>query len=324
MAGGHDLGTISGVLVPTCENMWGVLIFLRFFFVVGHAGVWQSLLIVFVSFMSSFFTTMSLSAMATNGPVEAGGAYFIISRALGHKLGGAVGCTYYLGLSLLAVLEVLGAVEVMLYVEPGLDAGAGVEGAVRLWAVILLIGLAVMVWGGMKLVSQLGIFFAAVVGLTLTSYYAGLIAAPLPGTSSAVTGLSSQTLKDNWSPAYTDGVTFSDVLSVFFPCFTGILGGANRANALKDPAKSIPWGTLAAITLSLCMYTSYMIMWGAVADREYLKYGPGGVYVADGAGRRLLGGGGGGAMSVVSEIAWPWALPTQIGIIIASLSQALQ
>ena len=70
----------------------------------------------------------------------------------------------------------------------------------RLWAVVLLIALAVMVWGGMKLVSQLGLFFAAVVGLTLTSYYAGLIAAPLPGTSSAVTGLSSQTLKDNWDP----------------------------------------------------------------------------------------------------------------------------
>ena len=326
MAGGHDLGTISGVLVPTCENMWGVLIFLRFFFVVGHAGVWQSLLIVFVSFMSSFFTTMSLSAMATNGPVEAGGAYFIISRALGHKLGGAVGCTYYLGLSLLAVLEVLGAIEVMLYVEPELAAGVGVEGAVRLWAVVLLIALALMVWGGMKLVSQLGLFFAAVVGLTLTSYYAGLIAAPLPGTSSAVTGLSSQTLKDNWDPAYTDDVTFSTVLSVFFPCFTGILGGANRANALKDPARSIPWGTLAAITLSLCMYASYMIMWGAVADRDYLKYGPAGVSVAAGVGarRRLLGGGGGEAMSVVSEIAWPWALPTQIGIIIASLSQALQ
>ena len=29
-------------------------------------------------------------------------------------------------------------------------------------------------------------------------------------------------------------------------------------------------------------------------------------------------------MSVVSEIAWPLALPTQIGIVIASLSQALQ
>ena len=80
--------------------------------------MWQSLLIVFVSFLSSLFTTMSLSAMATNGPVEAGGACPIISRALGHKLGGAVGTTYFFGLALLAVLEVLGAVEVMLYVEP--------------------------------------------------------------------------------------------------------------------------------------------------------------------------------------------------------------
>ena len=112
-AADSSLGTLSGVIVPTCENMWGVLIFLRFFYVVGHAGVWQSLLIVFVSFLSSFFTTMSLAAMATNGPVEAGGAYYIISRALGHKLGGAVGTTYFFGLALLAVLEVLGAVEVM-------------------------------------------------------------------------------------------------------------------------------------------------------------------------------------------------------------------
>ena len=118
-----SLGTLSGVIVPTCENMWGVLIFLRFFFVVGHAGVGQALLIVAISFSSSFFTTMSLSGMATNGSVEAGGAYFIISRALGHKLGGAVGTTYFFGLSLLAVLEVLGAVEVMLYVDPSLYMG---------------------------------------------------------------------------------------------------------------------------------------------------------------------------------------------------------
>ena len=154
-------------------------LFLRFFYVVGHAGVWQSLVIVFVSFLSSFFTTMSLSAMATNGPVEAGGAYYIISRALGHKLGGAVGTTYFFGLSLLAVLEVLGAVEVMLYVEPDLDMGMKAEGAVRVWAIILMSALAGMVYGGMKLVSQLGLFFAAVVGLTLASYYAGLIAAPM-------------------------------------------------------------------------------------------------------------------------------------------------
>ena len=320
-----SLSTLSGVIVPTCENMWGVLIFLRFFYVVGHAGVWQALMIVFVSFLSSLCTTMSLSAMATNGPVEAGGAYYIISRALGHKLGGAVGTTYFLGLSLLAVLEVLGAVEVMLSVEPTLDMGMPAEGAVRVWAIVLTSALGAMVWGGMQLVSKLGLFFAAVVGLTLMSYYAGLIAAPLPGVSPSVTGLSTETLRDNWGPGYTDGVTFSDVLSVFFPCFTGILSGANRANSLKSPATSIPWGTLAAITISLAMYASYMIMWGAVADREYLKGGPSAVYGASSSYRRsLLAGGGGDSMGVVNEIAWPEALPTQIGIIIASLSQALQ
>ena len=163
------------------------------------------------------------------------------------------------------------------------------------------------------------------VGLTLTSYYAGLIAAPLPGASSAVTGLSTSTLRDNWGRGTRTASPSADVLSVFFPCFTGILSGANRANSLKTPATSIPWGTLAAITISLAMYASYMIMWGAVADREYLKGGPSAAYAASASyRRRLLAGGGGDSMGVVNEIAWPEALPTQIGIIIASLSQALQ
>ena len=319
----RSLSTLSGVVVPTCENMWGVLIFLRFFYVVGHAGVGVSLVIVLVSFLSSFFTVMSLSAMATNGPVEAGGAYYIISRALGHKLGGAVGCTYYLGLSLLAVLEVLGAIEVMLYMDSGLELGMGEAGGTRVWAVLLLGVLTVLVWGGMALVSRAGLFFAAVVGLTLSAYYASLVAAPLPGSSPLVTGLRASTLRSNWGEEYTDGITFSDVLSVFFPCFTGILSGANRSKALKDPEKSIPRGTLTAICLSACLYTSYMIMWGAVADRDYLKYGPS-FSAASGRRRRHLLGGGSESMSVVSEMAWPDATVVQIGVIIASLSQALQ
>ena len=51
----------------------GVLIFLRFFYIVGNAGVWQTFLIVFISFLCAMLTTMSLSAIATNGPIEEGG-----------------------------------------------------------------------------------------------------------------------------------------------------------------------------------------------------------------------------------------------------------
>ena len=322
MAGGHDLGTISGVLVPTCENMWGVLIFLRFFFVVGHAGVWQSLLIVFVSFMSSFFTTMSLSAMATNGPVEAGGAYFIISRALGHKLGGAVGCTYYLGLSLLAVLEVLGAIEVMLHVEPGLA---------RAWVSRepcdcgrLSCSSRSLSWCGRH---EAGFaarpFFAAVVGLTLTSYYAGLIAAAanFVGRDRIVVSNVERQLGSGLHRRRHVLHCAVRLLSVLHRD----LGGREQGERSEGSCKVDPWGTLAAITLSFCMYASYMIMWARSrieipqvrtrrSVRRYRRWGA----------APPSRGGGGEAMSVVSEIAWPWALPTQIGIIIASLSQALQ
>lgn len=51
----------------------GVLIFLRFYYIVGNAGIWQTYIVVLVSFACAFITTMSLSAVATNGPIEEGG-----------------------------------------------------------------------------------------------------------------------------------------------------------------------------------------------------------------------------------------------------------
>lgn len=66
----------------------------------------QSLVIVAISLLCALLTSLSLSAIVTNGPAREGGTYFLISRALGPRIGGAVGFMYYLGVSLLAVLEV--------------------------------------------------------------------------------------------------------------------------------------------------------------------------------------------------------------------------
>jgi len=171
------------------------------------------------------------------------------------------------------------------------------------------------VFVGIRFVSKLGIVFFIIVLLTLAMYYIGLGLAPQSGVGDKLTGLSTSNLSDNAGPDYDSGVSFSVVLSIFYPCFTGILSGANRSKNLKNPSKDIPKGTFAAITLSLFMYSSFMILWGAVADREYLKGN-------DLDRRRLAGGSDGG--QIVKDIAWPHPIVVETGIIIASLSQALQ
>ena len=59
-------------------------------------------------------TALSMSAVATNGVVPAGGSYFMISRALGPEFGGAVGLLFYLGTTFAASMYVLGAIELLL------------------------------------------------------------------------------------------------------------------------------------------------------------------------------------------------------------------
>lgn len=59
-------------------------------------------------------TAISMSAIATNGVVPAGGSYFMIGRALGPECGGAVGMLFYTGTTLAAAMYIVGAVEIVL------------------------------------------------------------------------------------------------------------------------------------------------------------------------------------------------------------------
>ena len=43
------LGTFEGVLTPCLLNIWGVIMFLRLGWVVGHAGTMQAVLIILFS-----------------------------------------------------------------------------------------------------------------------------------------------------------------------------------------------------------------------------------------------------------------------------------
>lgn len=67
-----------------------------------------------VSVDQTMTTSISMSAIATNGVVSGGGSYFMISRALGPEFGGAVGLLFYLGTTVASSMYVVGAVEILL------------------------------------------------------------------------------------------------------------------------------------------------------------------------------------------------------------------
>ena len=78
------LATFSGVFAPVTLSMWSSMLFLRMGYVVGNAGVFGSCLMLFIAFIILICTILSVSAIATNGAVEGGGVYFMLSRTLGN------------------------------------------------------------------------------------------------------------------------------------------------------------------------------------------------------------------------------------------------
>ncbi|KRZ37507.1 Sodium/chloride cotransporter 3, partial [Trichinella pseudospiralis] len=108
------LGTIFGVYLPSIQHILGVQMFLRLLWIVGIAGIAQS-------FVMTFLTSISISAIATNGKVKSGGAYFMISRNLGAEFGGAIGVLYYLANTVATSMYLAGGVEILLiYMAPDL------------------------------------------------------------------------------------------------------------------------------------------------------------------------------------------------------------
>lgn len=71
-------------------------------------------MLIVVSYSINLLTVLSVSAIATNGKVKGGGAYYMISRSLGPEFGGSIGLVFYIGQVLNAGMNVIGFVEPLL------------------------------------------------------------------------------------------------------------------------------------------------------------------------------------------------------------------
>ncbi|XP_061877500.1 solute carrier family 12 member 7 isoform X2 [Entelurus aequoreus] len=180
-----QMGTFMGVYLPCIQNILGVILFLRLTWIVGTAGILESLAIVGLCCSCTMLTAISMSAIATNGVVPAGGSYYMISRSLGPEFGGAVGLCFYLGTTFAGSMYILGTIEILLtYIVPKAaifvaekkeDQVEALLNNMRVYGTCCLTLMSVVVFVGVKYVNKLALVFLACVFLSILSIYAGVI-----------------------------------------------------------------------------------------------------------------------------------------------------
>ncbi|KAG7482068.1 solute carrier family 12 member 4 [Solea senegalensis] len=405
-----NMGTLMGVYLPCLQNIFGVILFLRLTWIVGMAGIMQSLLIVLMCCSCTMLTAISMSAIATNGVVPAGGSYFMISRSLGPEFGGAVGLCFYLGTTFASAMYILGAIEILLkYLVPQaaifhatdtLGSDTAMLNNMRVYGTLCLTLMAVVVFVGVKYVNKLASLFLACVIISIVSIYIGAIksvAHPpefpicmvgnrtlvrdlfdvcaktvtegnitvpsqlwhrfcLPGNMSsaqcdefflqnnvteiqAIPGLGSGIMRENmWGNYLQRGeilqkaglpsvdvhgtmenfgmyvsadiaTSFTLLVGIFFPSSTGIMAGSNRSGDLRDAQKSIPVGTILAITTTSLVYFSSVVLFGSCIEGVVLrdKFG-------DAVSKNL----------VVGTLSWPSPWVIVIGSFFSTVGAGLQ
>ncbi len=111
MARSNKFGTFGGVFTPSILTILGVIMYMRLPMIIGQAGLWATLGIIAVAHIISITTGLSVSSIATDKKVKAGGTYYIISRSLGLPIGGTLGLALFVGLSFSVSLYLIGFAE---------------------------------------------------------------------------------------------------------------------------------------------------------------------------------------------------------------------
>ena len=251
MAQGKKFGTFEGVFTPSILTILGVIMYMRLGWVVGNAGLLGAIVIIVLAHVIAVTTGLSVSSIATDKKIGAGGIYYVLSRSMGIPIGGSIGIAIYVGTSLSIALYLIGFAE-------SFNAFFGFGTAIndiRLTGTLALVGLTglALISTSVALKSQFLILTAIIISLVAIFF----------GTS-------------NFEPeavqmfAPKNAVSMEVVFAIFFPAVTGFTAGIAMSGDLKDPKSSIPKGTLMAIGVGLVVYIALAIFLANKVNSEVL------------------------------------------------------
>ena len=250
---GYGFGTFAGVFTPSILTIIGVVMYLRFGWMLGNVGLATSLVIVTAASSITFLTGLSISSLATNMRMKGGGAYFMLSRSFGLEAGAAIGIPLALSQAVSISFYVAGFAEALV--------GSGLPGVgawdPRLIGLVTLVAMAVLATVSANAALKAQFFIMGAIALSLVSFFAGgtppALAAPDPAKVPAV-------------------LDFWVVFAVFFPAVTGILSGVGMSGDLKNPSRSIPIGTIAAVLTGWAVYMAVPLVLNVfVPDPDILR-----------------------------------------------------
>lgn len=245
-------GTFAGVYTPSLLTILGVIMYMRMGPVVGNtSSIWMLLGIILFAHVISITTGLSVSSVATDKKIKAGGIYYMLSRSLGFPIGGAIGVALFVATALSISLYIIGFGESLLGVFGVEDPSINLLRLVGGGTLLVVIGLAFL---STSLAMKAQFFIMAVIGASLISIFFG----------------SGEGLQP-WENNSIENANFSVLFGIFFPAVTGFTAGVAMSGDLKNPTKSIPWGTLLAIGTGLVIYLSLGLLLYYSVDHEVLR-----------------------------------------------------
>ena len=244
--------TFEGVFTPSILTILGVIMYMRLGWVVGNAGLFGAIIIIIIAHVIAVTTGLSISSVASDKKIGAGGIYYVLSRSMGIPFGGSIGIALYVGTAFSIALYLVGFAESL---NGYFGFGMSIND-IRLTGTLALIALTVLALISTSVALKAQFFILAAIAISLISIFLGTS----ENTPEAVHLFSDE-----------GAVPLEVVFAVFFPAVTGFTAGIAMSGDLKNSKKSIPLGTLSAIGVGLVIYLGLAIFIAFNVNSEVLK-----------------------------------------------------